>query len=378
MLFSRNNITHTIDTSVFSKEMNGDARIHLRDLPLDQLRETVLRHGEPEYRYRQLCRWLYARLASDFAEMTDLPARYRDRLAGEYRVTSARPVLAQFSRIDGTRKYLFELDDDTSIEAVVMWYEKRTTLCISTQVGCPLDCTFCETATGRFRRNLTAGEILDQICTLKFDSGLADKKVNVVFMGMGEPLLNIDSLVRAIKTLNDENGFNLGAKRITVSTSGFPDRIRRLADSGVKCSLALSLNSATDEKRRELMPKASRDDIAELLDATRYFARQKGRRVTLEYVMLGGVNTSDDDALRLGKLSKSLPCKVNLIPYNPGRTGGFRRATEREIQRFVKKLLPLAPAVTIRRSRGADIDAACGQLWTQSLADKKIPVEGAD
>jgi 23S rRNA (adenine2503-C2)-methyltransferase len=259
-----------------------------------------------------------------------------------------------------------------------MWYEKRTTLCISTQVGCPLDCEFCETATGQFGRNLTAGEILDQICTLKHDAGLADKKVNVVFMGMGEPLLNFESLVLAIRTLNDPNGFNLGAKRITVSTSGFPDRIRRLSDAGVKCSLALSLNATTDDKRRELMPKASRHRIGELLDAARYFVSHRGRRATLEYVMLGGVNTSDEDALRLGRLSRRLPCKINLIPYNPGRTGRYRRASEREIQRFVKKLLPLAPAVTIRRSRGADIDAACGQLWTQGLGKKKYPAEGAD
>lgn len=357
--------------------MTSDNRIHLRDLDLGELREIVDRRGEPAYRYRQLCRWLYRRLAGNFSEMTDLPANFRDKLAAEYCVVSVRPVLAQFSRIDGTRKYIFELVDGTAIEAVVMWYEKRTTLCISTQVGCPLDCVFCETATGRFRRNLTAGEILDQICTLKLDAGLADKKVNVVFMGMGEPLLNFDSLVRAIRTLNDPDGLNLGAKRITVSTSGFPDQIRLLADAGVKCSLALSLNATTDGDRRGLMPSASKRPIDELLDAARYFVRQKGRRATLEYVMLRGVNTSGEDALRLGRLSRGLPFKINLIPYNPGRTGRFQSPSEREIQQFVKKLLPLAPAVTIRRSRGADIDAACGQLWTRSLGEIKHPEEGA-
>jgi 23S rRNA (adenine2503-C2)-methyltransferase len=356
--------------------MPADDRIHLRNLSLDELQDVVTGRGEPDYRFRQLCRWLYGRLACDFGEMTDLPRDFRESLSEEYRVADARAVLAQFSRIDGTRKYLFELGDGATIEAVAMWYEKRTTLCVSTQVGCPLDCAFCETATGRFRRNLTAGEILDEICTLKSDAGLAGKKVNVVFMGMGEPLLNFDALVRALHTLNDPLGLNLGAKRVTVSTSGFPDRIRRLADTGVKCSLALSLNASSDEQRKQLMPKASRDTITELLDAARYFIGRRGRRATLEYVMLGGVNTSDDDALRLGRLSRGLPFKINLIPYNPGRTGRFRPVSEQELQRFVKKLLPAAPAVTIRRSRGADIDAACGQLWTQTLGRKKDPAEG--
>ena len=356
--------------------MNSNDRIHIRNLALDELREALAGRGEPDYRARQLCKWLYSRLALDFAEMTDLPLGLRESLAAEYRVASAVPVFAQSSRIDGTRKYLFDLGDGSNVEAVVMWYEKRTTLCVSTQVGCPLDCTFCETATGRYGRNLTGGEILDQICALKRDAGLLHKKVNVVFMGMGEPLLNYDGLVGAIRTLNDPLGLNLGTKRITVSTSGFPDRIRRLADEDVSCSLALSLNATTDEQRRELMPKASRYPIGDLLDAALYFVRRKGRRATLEYVMLGGVNTSDDDARRLARLSQGLPVKVNLIPYNPGRTGGFQSVSEKDLQRFVRILLPLAPAVTIRRSRGADIDAACGQLWTQSLG-RKNPAGGA-
>jgi 23S rRNA (adenine2503-C2)-methyltransferase len=353
-----------------------DERIHIRNLALAEVREALAARGEPEYRYRQLCSWLYGRLAAGFGEMTDLSATLRESLDEEYRVASATPVLAQFSRLDGTRKYLFDLGGGANVEAVVMWYEKRTTLCISTQVGCPLDCLFCETATGRYRRNLTSGEILDQVCELKRDAGLADKKVNVVFMGMGEPLLNYDNLVGALRTLNDPLGLDLGAKRITVSTSGFPDRIRQLADDDVKCSLALSLNATTDEQRRELMPKASREPISELLAAARYFTDHKNRRATLEYVMLGDVNTSDDDARRLGRLTRGLPLKVNLIPYNPGRTGRYRLVSERELQRFVRILLPLAPTVTVRRSRGADIDAACGQLWTQSLG-KESPAGGA-
>jgi 23S rRNA (adenine2503-C2)-methyltransferase len=344
---------------------------HIRNIGLDKLREAVLDNGGAEYRYRQLCQWLYGKLAQDFGEMTDLSLEFRDWLTRRFTLHSASPVLAQFSRIDGTRKYLFELEDGATIESVVMWYEKRTTLCISSQVGCPLDCVFCETATGRFGRNLSTGEILDQVCTLKRDAGLADKKVNVVFMGMGEPMLNYDAVVGAIRVLNDPLGLNLGARRITVSTSGFPDRIRKLADEDIKCSLALSLNAPGDESRSKLMPKASRNSVAELLEAVNYFVRHKNRRATLEYVMLGGVNTSDDDAIALSRLTTGLPVKINLIPYNPGRTGTFRPVSEREIQRFVRMLLPRAPAVTIRRSRGNDIDAACGQLWTQTLGKKK-------
>jgi 23S rRNA (adenine2503-C2)-methyltransferase len=351
--------------------MKAGEQIHIKDLSLDRLRAIIGERGEPDYRGRQLCQWLYGKLAGRFEEMTDLPLELREWLANDFRLDSAVPVLAQFSRIDGTRKYLFDLGDGAHVEAVVMWYEKRTTLCISTQVGCPLDCTFCETATGRYRRNLTAGEILDQICSLKRDTGRPDRKVNVVFMGMGEPMLNYDGLVCAIRTMNDPLGLNLGAKRITVSTSGFPDRIRRLADEDVNCSLALSLNATTDEQRRRLMPKASKHSVEELLDAALYFVRRKGRRATLEYVMLAGENCSDDDARRLGRLTSGKPVKINLIPYNPGRTGGFEPVGERRLERFVKLLLPVAPAVTVRRSRGADIDAACGQLWTQSLGKKK-------
>jgi len=340
---------------------------HLRELTLDALREQVLALGEPEFRYRQLAGALYARLAGDFEDMTDLPRALRGALSERFFVAAARVAAEQSSAVDGTRKFLFALGDGTHIESVLMRYARRATICVSTQVGCPLDCVFCETAKGRFRRNLTAGEILDQICTLKAHAGPPSEKVNIVFMGMGEPLLNLDALVHAIGTLNHPLGLNLGAKRITVSTSSFPDRIRALADSGAACSLALSLNAPTDEKRREIMPKASRFPISELLDAARYFVRSGRRRVTLEYVLLSGVNTTDADADALARLVHGQPFKVNLIPYNPGRSGGFEAIDEAGIDRFVQRLLPSAPAVTVRRSRGVDIDAACGQLWTQTL-----------
>jgi len=352
-------------------------RQHIRNLTMPELREVVTSHGEPEYRYRQLAKWLYEKLADTFADMTDLPAGYRDLLEAGYSAQSACVVSMQESAIDGTRKYLFELHDGGRIESVMMPYDQRTTLCVSSQVGCPLDCVFCETAKGKFQRNLTAGEIVDQVCVLKRDAGLAGRKVNVVFMGMGEPLLNFDEVVRSIRILNDPLGLDMGAKRITVSTSSFPDRIRALADADVSCSLALSLNAPNDETRSTLMPKAARFAIEELLEAANYFVQSGNRRATLEYILLSGINTKDEDAAALAELARGYPFKLNLIPYNPGRQSEFDSISEADIDRFVRQLVPKVPTVTVRRSRGLDIDAACGQLWTKSLTEKEKPVKEA-
>jgi 23S rRNA (adenine2503-C2)-methyltransferase len=351
--------------------------IHLRNLSLDALRDHVLAAGEPAYRFRQLATWIYPRLEDDLAAMTDLPQSFRDRLASESAVRTVETATVQESATDGTRKFLFEMPDGERVESVLMRYDKRNTICVSSQVGCPLDCIFCETARGGFRRNLTAGEIIDQICVLKREAGPPSEKINIVFMGMGEPLLNLDALIAALQTLNHPLGLNLGEKRITVSTSSFPERIRALADADAGCSLALSLNAPNDEKRATLMPKASRFTIKELLDAARHFARAGTRRVTIEYVLIPGMTMDDADADQLGRLVRGQPFKVNLIPYNPGRQDPFPRPEEAAIDRFVTRLLPVAPAVTVRRSRGVDIDAACGQLWNLSVGQKKRPVEGA-
>jgi len=350
---------------------------HLRNLSLAQLRDLVAERGEPEYRYRQLATWVYGRLESRFEAMSDLPQTLRASLSATHEVNSLDIAAVQESALDGTRKFLFQLRDGARIESVLMKYEKRTTLCVSSQVGCPLDCVFCETAKGTFQRNLTAGEILDQVCTLKADAGLAEQTVNIVFMGMGEPLLNLEALIPAIRVLNDPLGLNLSERRITVSTSSFPDRIRELAASDAACSLALSLNASNDESRRQLMPKASRFTIQELLDAARDFVKGGRRRATLEYVLIPEFNMSDADADRLGELARDQPFKLNLIPYNPGRKDPFTRPTEDMIDRFITRVLPVAPAVTVRRSRGVDIDAACGQLWNLSLLEKKKPVRGS-
>jgi 23S rRNA (adenine2503-C2)-methyltransferase len=341
---------------------------HLRDLGLRGLREFVLQRGLPEYRYRQIASWIYGKLVSDFDSMTDLPLDFRHDLSVDAVVQSVRVAARQLSAVDGTAKYLFELSDGALVESVLMPHEGRTTLCVSSQVGCPLDCVFCQTGKGVFGRNLTTGEILDQICYLKRESG--HSKVNLVFMGMGEPLLNFDALVRTIRVLNDPEGLDMGSRRITVSTAGLPRRMRDLGDRGVRCSLALSLNATTDAQRQSLMPAVGRYRIDELVDAAVYFHEKTGRRITLEYVLLKNANMSDEDAKRLGRISRRGPFKVNLIPYNAGREADFAPVQEPDIQRFIQVLLPYAPTVTVRRSKGPDIDAACGQLWTQTLARK--------
>jgi len=353
-----------------------DGKLHLRGLTLGELGEYVASRKQPPYRYRQLVSWLYEKLPNGFTEMTDLPLAFRESLEDGALLDSIRDTAVQVSEIDGTRKYLFELHDGQFVESVLMPHGKRVTFCISSQVGCPLNCVFCQTSSGEFQRNLTGGEILDQICTLKKECRGETVKANIVFMGMGEPLLNYRSLVRVIGTLNNAPGFELGNRRITVSTSGLPRRMRNLADEGLKCSLALSLNGTTDETRRRLMPAVSRYSIKEILEAAHYFAEKSGRRVTLEYVLLRGENTSTDDARRLGKIARRGPFKINLIPYNPGRDGGYETLSEEELQEFIQTLLPFSPTLTVRRSKGSDIFAACGQLWTRNLGHTKKPAKG--
>lgn len=348
---------------------------HLRDLSLAELETFIGGFGEPPYRARQVAAWIYRKLVSDFAGMTDLPAPFRDTLAAHARITTIETAATRLSALDGTRKFLFALADGEQVESVLMRLRDRVTFCISTQAGCPLDCVFCMTGRGGYRRNLTCGEILDQICELRSESLGDTDKVNIVFMGMGEPLLNYEAVTAAIRILVDPNGMNLASKRVTLSTAGLPDRIRALADDGINCLLAVSLNAATDAKRASLMPALAKYSIEEVLDAARYFSEKTRRRVTIEYVLLRGINTTREDALALGKLTRHGPFKINLIPFNAATE--FETVNEEEIDRFIKVLLPYAPAVTVRRSKGADIQAACGQLWTEALGKKKkVPAKG--
>ena len=320
--------------------------------------------GEPRHRATQVLRWLYQRCATTFAEMTDIPLALRRELDGTFTISSLEELECTRSRVDRSQKFLLACSDGNSIEAVLMESEGHQTICISSQIGCPLGCSFCRTGSGGFVRDLRDDEILDQVLFFKRGYLHPRRRFNIVFMGMGEPLLNMENLIRALEMLNDQNAFALKEKRITVSTIGYPDRIMALAGRRLSFGLAISLNATTNRVRRKLMPVSH--DLYETLDAGEAFAVMRKTRVTLEYVLIAGINDSTEDAARLAAMTKGRPFKINLIPFNEWRGSPFKAPSEARLERFITLLLPGTPAVTVRRSRGQDIDAACGQLRARS------------
>ncbi len=334
-------------------------KINLKGLWIGDFEKLLGDLGEKRYKARQLASWIYAKGATDFAEMTDLSKDLRRKLGEVAFIESLKLVDRQTSDKDLSEKFLFELADGARIETVLMWEGKRVTVCVSTQVGCPLGCTFCGTGQMGFKRNLTAGEMVDQIIALG-----EHRITHAVLMGMGEPLLNFDDTLRAIKIMNDEMGLSFSGKRITLSTAGIPSVIEKLAKEKLKIKLAISLNAATDEKRNQIMPVNKKHPLKELLAAVRKFTQATGRAVTFEYVLIEGVNDSEKDAAALSKLIQGVPCKINLIPYNPVPGLPYRRPPEPGVIAFRDYLYPRCPAVTLRISKGEDILAACGQLRT--------------
>ena len=359
----------------------------LRSLCLAELQLRVDRMGEKPYRARQLFRWLHFRGAGSFEEMSDLPRPFRERLAQETRLDTLAVDTVQQS-IDGTRKYRLRTQDGKLIEAVYMPAVDedaddegtgiRRTLCVSTQVGCAMGCGFCMTATMGLVRNLTAGEIADQVYRVNADlrgQGIAGERplTNLVYMGMGEPLHNYQSVMRSLELLLHADGANFSHRHITVSTSGLvPNIVRFGEESQVK--LAVSLNATTDEQRARLMPVDKKWNIAALIDAVRKFPSKQGRRVTFEYVLLRGVNDSDADAARLAALVQGLPVKVNLIPYNENPGLGFGDPGEARLQAFRKILVDRKVTAMVRKNRGRDIAAACGQLAVQGQKERRAAI----
>ncbi|MDP6460752.1 MAG: 23S rRNA (adenine(2503)-C(2))-methyltransferase RlmN [Gemmatimonadota bacterium] len=337
-------------------------RPDLRSLSLAELQAAVSGLGLPEYRFRQIARWLFDRTATSFDEMTDLSLDLRAKLDRRFRLDELTTAAHRVSKVDGSEKFLFRLEDGASVESVLMTAARRITLCVSTQVGCTLDCVFCQTAGMGFERNLNQHEILGQILPLW--RRVRDRKIrtNIVFMGMGEPLHNVDALLRALRILQSPLGLNFGPRRLTISTAGVLPGIRKLAASGVGVGLAISLNATTEEVRARLMPRAARTPIPDLMKAAAAYARDTKRRVTVEYVLIRGINDSDADAKRLMALVRNGPFKVNLIPYNPGASPELKRPDRARVDEFATILLPGSPAVTVRWSMGPDISAACGQL----------------
>jgi 23S rRNA (adenine2503-C2)-methyltransferase len=342
--------------------------INLLGLTARELESVAVDLGSSKYKGRQLFKWLYKKRETDFRIMTDLSLELRNLLKEKYcfRGLNAEEI---FRSSDGTEKTLFRLDDNLFIETVRIPDKDKATACVSSQVGCPLGCRFCATGKIGFRRNLSTGEIIGQLLFLRDRYG-RQAFDNVVFMGMGEPLLNYKNTLKAVEIISSEIGLSISAKRITISTVGITPQIIALADSGIKANLAISLHAATDEKRRRLVPAAQKYPLHEIAEAAKYFARKRKKRVTFEYILFKGINDGGEDILELANLTKGIPCKINILAYNPVPGLPYARPSNEEINSFSKALYPRAPAVTVRKSRGMDIEAACGQLAGKSLRTK--------
>jgi 23S rRNA (adenine2503-C2)-methyltransferase len=338
----------------------------LLGLELGEIRE-VLGEDQPAFRTKQLYDAIYRQWIQELKDVTTMPAALRREL-GE-RCTVGLPQLdRRFESIDGTRRYLLRLSDGRTIEAVLMPEEARDTICISTQVGCPVDCKFCMTALMGLERNLTAGEIVGQVLFVAKDNGLvqADRRINIVMMGMGEPLLNLANVLKATRLLLDPAGMALSPRRITLSTSGIIPKMEKLGREVARPKLAISLNASTEEQRCELMPITRKYPLADLIKACRAYPLRPWERLTFEYVLLKGVNDSDADARRVVRLLANLNCKVNLIALNPGPGIPYETPEPERVASFQTILRKSLPCF-LRKPRGRDIFAACGQLKRISL-----------
>ncbi len=340
------------------------SQISIVDLSLSQLRELVVSLGEPEFRANQLERWVYKGLASSFEEMTDLPQGLRQKLAEIAQVQTLIPLAEVTSSDKRTCKVLFKLVDGKTIESVLMAYDptgrskRRRTVCISTQAGCPFGCPFCATGQQGFERNLTAGEIIEQV--LYFARRTPTRLTNLVFMGMGEPLANYRATWQAIETIN--RGFGLGARHMTISTVGLAPQIRRLSKERLQVGLAVSLLAPNHALRKWLLPVNRKYPLEELLESCREFSASKGRRVTFEYVLFHGVNDSPQHARELAQLLNGLNCHVNLIPANPTDSSEFKPPSKEQMLAFQHELERKGIVNTLRVEHGTDIKAGCGQL----------------
>jgi len=337
-------------------------KINLKGLWIEELESFLDKLGEKKYKAKQIAKWIYNKGAADFVQMTDLSKELRQKLSQVAYIGRLKFIRKQVSKLDQTEKFVFELADGGRIETVLMREERRVTVCISTQVGCALNCIFCATGKSGFERNLSAGEIVDQIIEVRGHLNENEKITNIVIMGMGEPLLNYDSVVKAIRIIQSELGLSISARKITLSTAGIVPGIHQLADEGLKIKLALSLNAPDDELRRKLMPITGKYPLPDVLEALRYYAKRTDIRITFEYILIKGVNDSEEQALKLAKLVRGIPCKINLIPYNPIKGCPYEKPDQETMQAFRDILYPRAPAVTLRKSKGVDIQAACGQL----------------
>jgi 23S rRNA (adenine2503-C2)-methyltransferase len=336
--------------------------INIKAFTLEELTRLAEEMGWEGYRPQQIFQWLWQKDAESFDQMTNLSKQFRSQLAERFYISRLQSVRT-ISSPDQTTKCTFRLEDGNLIESVLLFDQNRRTVCVSTQAGCSLGCRFCATARSGFKRNLKWFEIVNQIQVLARLTGV--QPTNIVFMGMGEPLLNLDEVLRAVQVINSDYGLRIGARRITISTAGIPEGILRLAGFPRQVRLAVSLNATSDSTRSQLMPINRRYPLKTLLAAVREYIKKTGRRVTFEYVLINGVNNLTEDIDRLARLVKNIPCKVNLIPFNPFPGSDFQPPSAENLRQFARTLYPLLPAVTIRKSKGSSILAGCGQLATR-------------
>lgn len=332
----------------------------IKSMNLDELTEYIKSIGQPAFRAKQLYEWMHVKLADSYDEMSNIPAALKQRLQNECDMPVHEMVRKQVSAEDETAKYLFRLEDGNLIESVLMHYHHGNSVCISSQVGCRMGCRFCASTLDGLERNLRPSEMLDQIYRIQKDSG--ERVSNVVVMGSGEPFDNFDNLIKFEQLLTDENGLNISARNLTVSTCGIVPNIYRLADMKLQLTLAISLHAPNDERRKALMPIANKYSIAEIMEACRYYINKTGRRVTFEYSLVKGENDTDECAAELSELVKGMNCHINLIPVNPIKERNFKQSDIDRINKFKNKLEKNRINVTIRREMGRDIDGACGQL----------------
>jgi len=344
----------------------------IKSLTLDEVSERLRALGQPGYRAKQVTQWIYGKRVKAFAEMSDLPAGLREQLATELAFSGLEPVRTLGSK-DTTLKYLFKLDDGALIESVLIpaspalygEASDRRTICISTQVGCAYGCKFCASGLDGWSRNLEAGEIVDQVLRTEELSG--EKINNIVFMGMGEPLANFANLMKAITIINSPWGIGLGARHITLSTSGLAPQIKELAEQPLQVRLAISLHGATDEVRQQIMPVNRKYPLAVLLEACEFYTQRKKQWLTFEYILIEGINDRPEDARALVKLARKVKAKVNCIPYNKVEGLEWTRPSEERQDAFMAILEAARIPATIRREKGHDIAAACGQLRRQTM-----------
>jgi 23S rRNA (adenine2503-C2)-methyltransferase len=349
----------------------------IKSLLISELQEKLHEFAQPSYRAKQIMDWLYAKRADVFEEMSNLPQDLRARLAEHFSIEKLSLARVLGSR-DTTLKFLFRLGDGNLIEAVLIpaspaLYGQRSdrrTACVSTQVGCAYGCKFCASGLDGFSRNLRANEIVNQIMAIESHLGGGQKIDNVVFMGMGEPLANFDNVTRAIRILNAPWGLGIGARHITVSTSGLAPQIRKLADEPLQVRMAISLHGATDEVRNQIMPVNRRYNLETLLSACDYYVARKKQRLTFEYILIAALNDTDDQAHLLAAHARRLAAKVNLIPYNTVRDLPWSRPSRDRQEKFLSILHSHGIPATLRREKGGDIDAACGQLRLQTKREE--------